>query len=171
MNPRGRKRNPESRASEIHSKLAAWRQASESARPSLRASAREVDTSHQLLSHYLLHWDKWQAKEYRRQAEELRARARTETRPWLIRRLVWQWFTYRGPGKWSARAVGRRLGVSHTYIQKLVRRFVTDPSKIERQVQSSYLVTFADLSRAQEATRQRRDRGWLRPRADGGGQK
>ena len=30
----------------------------------------------------------------------------------MIRRLVWQWLGHRGP-KWSARAVGRRLGVSH----------------------------------------------------------
>lgn len=48
----------------------------------------------------------------------------------MIRRLVWQWLSYPGP-KWSARAVGRRLGVSHTYIQKLVREFAEDPNKAE----------------------------------------
>ena len=87
-------------------------------------------------------------------------RSAQETR--VIRRLVWQWFTYRGPGKWSARAVGLRLGVSHTYVQKLVREFVTDPSKIGREVRRSYLATFEQLNHAQEETRQQRDRGWLR---------
>lgn len=87
-------------------------------------------------------------------------RSAQETR--VIKRLVWQWFTYRGPGKWSARAVGRRLGVSHTYIQKLVREFVTDPSKIERAVRSSHPATFEQLSRAREETRQQKVRGWLR---------
>ncbi len=81
----------------------------------------------------------------------------------MIRRLVWQWFTYQGPGKWSARAVGRRLGVSHTYIQKLVREFAVDPSKIERVVRSSHPATFEQLSRAQEETWQQKERGWLRP--------
>jgi hypothetical protein len=76
---------------------------------------------------------------------------------------VWQWFTYRGPGKWSTRALGRRLGVSHTYIQKLVQEFVRDPSKIERQVRTTHPATFEQLSRAQEETRQQRERGRLRP--------
>jgi len=91
-------------------------------------------------------------------------------RPWrspqetrLIRRLVWQWFTYRGPGKWSTRATGRRLGVSHTYIQKLVREFVTNPSKAERAMPSSRLATFEQLSQAQEQSRQQKERGLLRP--------
>jgi len=88
-------------------------------------------------------------------------RSYEETR--LIRRLVWQWFTFRGPGKWSARAVGRRFGVSHTYIQKLVCEFVTDPSKIEQEVRSSYPATFEQLSRAQEETRRQKDSGWLHP--------
>ncbi len=88
-------------------------------------------------------------------------RSSQETR--VIKRLAWQWFTYRGPGKWSARAVGSRLGVSHTYIQKLVREFVADPSKIERDVRGSHPATFEQLSRAQEETRQQRERGWLRP--------
>jgi hypothetical protein len=75
---------------------------------------------------------------------------------------VWQWFTYRGPGKWPARAVARRLGVSHTYVQKLVRRFVADPGRQQRGMVSE-LATFEQLSRAQEETRHQRERGWLRP--------
>jgi hypothetical protein len=80
-----------------------------------------------------------------------------------IKRLVWQWFTYQGPEKWYARAISRRLGVSHTYFQKLVREFVADPSKIEQAVRSTHPATFDQLSRAQEETEQQKMRGWLRP--------
>src|SRR5262249_28063839 len=90
-------------------------------------------------------------------------------RPWrsaqesrVIKRLVWQWFRYSGPGRWSVRALGRRLGVSHTYIQKLVREFAGDPGKIDRLVRSSHSASFEQLSQAQEETRKQRERGWLR---------
>ena len=90
-------------------------------------------------------------------------------RPWrsaqesrVIKRLVWQWFRYSGPGKWSVRALGRRLGVSHTYIQKLVREFAVDPDKIERLVRNSRLASFEQLRCAQEETRKQKERGWLR---------
>ncbi len=82
---RGRKPKQESRAAEILARLALWRQTSESARPSLRALARGLGTSHQLLSHYLTQWEKWQSKESKRQANEIRARAKAENRsltPW-----------------------------------------------------------------------------------------
>jgi hypothetical protein len=78
----------------------------------------------------------------------------------VIRRLVWQWLNYPSH-KWSARAVGRRLDVSHTYIQKLVREFAEDPSEAERMAQSS-IATFAELSRAQQETQQQNDLGRLR---------
>jgi len=70
---------------EFYGRLARWRQTPESARPSLRALARELGTSHQLLSHYPQNWAKWQTKEYRRRAEEIRASAEMENRtltPW-----------------------------------------------------------------------------------------
>jgi len=75
---------------------------------------------------------------------------------------VWQWISYSGP-KWSARAVGLRLGVSHTYIQKLVREFAEDSSEAERMAQSS-IATFDELSRAQQETQQQNDLGRLRSR-------
>jgi hypothetical protein len=50
----------------------------------LRTLAREIGTSHQLSSHYLQHWEKWQEKEWRRRAKELRGSAEAETRPWVI---------------------------------------------------------------------------------------
>ena len=91
-------------------------------------------------------------------------------RPWrsaqesrVIKRLVWQWFRYSGPGKWSVRTLGRRLGVSHTYIQKLVREFAVDPDKIERLVRNSRLASFEQLRCAQEETSKQKERGWLRP--------
>jgi hypothetical protein len=80
----------------------------------------------------------------------------------VIRRLVWQWLNYPSQ-KWSARAVGRRLGVSHTYIQKLVREFAEDPREAKRMAQSS-IATFDELSRAQQETRQQHDLGRLRSR-------
>ena len=81
----GRKPEHESRATEFRQRLTAWKRMPESSRPSLRALARELGTSHQLLSFYLKHLEKWQGEEYWRQAREIRARARTENRlltPW-----------------------------------------------------------------------------------------
>ena len=54
-------------------------------------------------------------------------------RPWrsveesrIIRRLVYLWFTSRDRRP-SARAWARALGISHTWMQKLVRQFRADP--------------------------------------------
>jgi AraC-like DNA-binding protein len=77
---RGRKPYSESGAAEIRTKLSAWKQTPEPQRISLRALARELGTSHQLLSFYLKQWDKWQAKEYRRKANDIRARAEAQNR-------------------------------------------------------------------------------------------
>src|SRR5215471_15528949 len=91
-------------------------------------------------------------------------------RPWrsyqetrIIKRLVWQWLTYRGPGKYSGRAVARWLGVSHTYIQKLVKQFTTNPSEMQLEARRHTPATFEHLSRAREETRKEKERGWLRP--------
>jgi hypothetical protein len=63
----------------------AWKQTPESLRPSLRALARGLGTSHQLLQHYLDGLEKWQAEEDYRTAkirwEEIRARTEAEGRP------------------------------------------------------------------------------------------
>jgi transposase len=81
----------------------------------------------------------------------------------VIRRLVWQWFTYRGPRKLAGRAVARQLGISHTHVQKLVREFKTNPSEMQPQ-RAFGEATIGDLSRAQEISRQERERGHLRSR-------
>jgi hypothetical protein len=78
---KGRKPKQDSRGNEICAKLAEWKQKPESARPSLRALARELGTSHQLLSHYLEGLEKWQMKEYRRQEKQICARAEAQHRP------------------------------------------------------------------------------------------
>jgi hypothetical protein len=111
--------------------------------PSLEASLRNLEKARAAWSHPPRPW-----------------RSDQETR--VIKRLVWQWFTYRGPDKWSARGLARWLGVSHTYIQKLVRRFRTDPSEMQRDALRHTAATFEHLSRAREETRQEKERGWLR---------
>lgn len=76
----GRKPASESRAAEIRARLAAWKQTPQRTQVSLRTLATELGTSHQLLHFYLRGWDKWQTKEYRRKAEEIRDRAKAENR-------------------------------------------------------------------------------------------
>jgi hypothetical protein len=78
---RGRKLATESRAAEIRTRLAVWKQTPEGVRISLRALAAEAGTSHQLLSFYLRQWDRWLIREYRRKAVGIRAQANAEGRP------------------------------------------------------------------------------------------
>jgi hypothetical protein len=78
---RGRKKKQESRAAEFRERLIVWKQMPESSRPSLRALARELYTSHQMLAHCLYGLDKWQAEECWRRAKEVCARAKAENRP------------------------------------------------------------------------------------------
>jgi hypothetical protein len=77
---RGRKQASESRASEIRTKLLTWTGTPEPQRVSLRALARELRTSHQLLGTYLKGLKKWQEKDYRRRAESIREHALAENR-------------------------------------------------------------------------------------------
>jgi len=77
---RGRKPKEESRATDIRASLVGWMQTPDSSRPSLRALARQLRTSHQLLSHYLKQWNKSQAEEYQREGNEICARADAENR-------------------------------------------------------------------------------------------
>src|ERR1039458_845783 len=60
-------------------------------------------------------------------------------RPWrssqeaqLIQRFAFQWFTCRDRSRPSGRAWARQLGVSHTWLQKLVREFMADPDAMWR---------------------------------------
>ena len=86
---RGRKPKRESRATDFRQSLIAWKQTPVLARPSLRALACQLSTSHQLLKHYLDGLEKWQHKERmckaKKESEEIRARAKAEGRPMTLR--------------------------------------------------------------------------------------
>jgi hypothetical protein len=89
-------------------------------------------------------------------------------RPWrssdesrMIRRYAFQWFTSRG-NKPSGRAWARALGVSHTWLQKLVKEFIADPSQMWRLQRANGDPRFTELSRAREYSQQMRERGELR---------
>jgi hypothetical protein len=86
---RGRKSKYESRAPELRQKLIVWKQTPESLRSSLRALARELGTSHQMLAYLLdgleiqhaMEYKRRDEEEYKRRADEIRARAKAEGRP------------------------------------------------------------------------------------------
>jgi hypothetical protein len=86
-------------------------------------------------------------------------RSRDEAR--MVRRYVFQWLTARGK-KPSGRAWARELGISHTWLQKLVRKFMTDPSEMWRIQAVKGDPKFAELTRAREYSRQMSERGELR---------
>jgi hypothetical protein len=90
-------------------------------------------------------------------------------RPWrssqeslMVRRCVFQWFTCRDRSRPSGRAWARRLGISHTWLQKIVREFKADPTKMLRLQRTKGDPKFAEFSRGQEYSRQMRERGELR---------
>jgi hypothetical protein len=93
---RGRKVKQESRAVEFRQRLVAWSLVPGFARPSLRALARELGTSHQLLQHYLDGLQEWECKEgYHRakeksekKAAEIRARVEAEGREMTMREAI-----------------------------------------------------------------------------------
>jgi hypothetical protein len=80
-------------------------------------------------------------------------------RPWrspdesrMIRRYVFLWFTGCG-SKPSGRAWAKELGISHTWLQKLVREFNSDPNKIARLRAAKGDPRFEELTRARRARR------------------
>jgi hypothetical protein len=62
----------------------------------------------------------------RRNLQKARASWRPPERSEGIKRLVWEWHISTAP-KESGRALARRLGVSHTYVRKLVRKLPGEP--------------------------------------------
>jgi len=86
-------------------------------------------------------------------------RSRDEAR--MIRRYVFQWLTARGK-KPSGRAWAKELGISHTWLQKLARKFMADPNEMWRLQAAKGDPKFTELTRAQEYSRQMRERGQLR---------
>ena len=91
-------------------------------------------------------------------------------RPWrstdesyMIRRYAFWWWTSRDSNKPSARSWARQLGISHTWLQKLVREFQRNPDEMWRQQLTEGDPKLTDLGEAQECSREMRQRGELRP--------
>jgi hypothetical protein len=89
-------------------------------------------------------------------------------RPWrskeeglMIRRLVLLWYTCVDSNRPSGRAWARQLSISHTWLQKLIREFKTEPEEM-RRLQSYGDPKPEQLARALEYTRQMKGRGQLR---------
>src|SRR4029077_1280618 len=90
---KGRKKKQESRAAELRERLMVMKRTPESLQASLRALARALGTSHQLLHHYVDGLEEWEcraryqsAKEKaQKEAVEIRARAEAEGREMTMR--------------------------------------------------------------------------------------
>jgi len=79
----------------------------------------------------------------------------------MIQRFVFLWVTCRGTRS-SGRAWARDLGISHTWLQKLVRKFAADPSKMQRLQAVKGDPRFAELIRAKRCSAEMEGRGELR---------
>src|ERR1700692_4213241 len=105
-----------------------------------------------------------------RNLQKARASARYHPpRPWrskeesrIIRRFVYQWHSCRDRNSPPGRSWARQLGISHTWLQRLVREFQEDPIEIQREMRRYGDPTIAELNQARERTRQMRERGELR---------
>lgn len=92
-------------------------------------------------------------------------------RPWrskeeseMVLRYAFWWYTSRDPNKPSCRDWARQLGISHTWLQKLIRKFEENPGEmwcLQRELGDPTLV---QLSQARECTQDLRRTGGLHPR-------
>jgi hypothetical protein len=80
----------------------------------------------------------------------------------MVRRFAFLWFTC-VDNKPSGRSWARQLGISHTWLQKLVREFKKDPSEMWLIQAAEGDPKLADLGDAQGCSREMRQRGELRP--------
>jgi len=64
---------------------------------------------------------------------------------------------------WPLFHVARLLGVSHTWIYTLIKRFKADPDRFRRRMAAFAPATYDKLLQAREETRRQRGLGWLRP--------
>ena len=110
-----------------------------------------------------------------RKREPLRWRSGLESR--IIEQLVWQWWVETsGEGlvasgcknqvqtrkSWAKQRVARFLDVSHTWVNKLVKRIERDPDRMRRRMAACAPASFEKLERAREETRRQRKFGWIR---------
>jgi hypothetical protein len=63
---------------------------------------------------------------------------------------------------WAKQRVARFLDVSHTWVNKLVKRFEADPDRMRRRMAACAPASFEKLERAREETRRQRKFGWIR---------
>jgi len=94
---------------------------------------------------------------------------RCPPRPWrsmqesqMIRRYVFQWVTCRDRSRPSGRAWAHGLGISHTWLQKLVQQFRADPSEMWRLQRAKGDPKLEELRRAKEYSLEMKERGELR---------
>jgi len=80
----------------------------------------------------------------------------------MIRRFAYWWFTCRDRNRPSGRDWARQLGISHTWLQKLIREFRADPTKAWELRADYGDPTFQELEYARELTKQMRRRGEIR---------
>jgi len=80
----------------------------------------------------------------------------------MMRRYVYLWLTCRDRNKPSGRSWARQLGISHTWLQKLVREFREHPQETQREMGRYGDPTLAQLNRARECALRMKDRGELR---------
>jgi hypothetical protein len=66
------------------------------------------------------------------------------------------------PGPWAALRLARVLGVSHTWVNKLVKRFEADPERARKRNGAFAPATLETLKQAREETRWQREHGRLR---------
>lgn len=85
----------------------------------------------------------------------------------MIKRFVLWWHTCRDNGRPSARSWARQLGISHVWLLRIVRALKEDPEEV-RRLQAYGDPTLAQLSLAQQYTREMEEHGELRPRGNRG---
>ncbi len=62
---------------------------------------------------------------------------------------------------WAKQRVARFLDVSHTWVNKLVKRIERDPERMRKRMAAFAPASFEKLERAREETRRQRELGWL----------
>ena len=92
-------------------------------------------------------------------------------RPWrseqesrMIRRLIFQWITCRDRSRPSGRAWARAMGVSHTWLQKVVRQSAAHPDDMWNLQRRLGDPSFALLEAARRRSDEMRANGLLRGR-------
>jgi|HubBroStandDraft_1064217.scaffolds.fasta_scaffold06174_7 hypothetical protein len=100
--------------------------------------------------------------------QKARAARRRAPLPWrsglesrVIEQLVWQWWQSPAP-KWPAVRVARLLGVSHTWVNKLAKRFQSDSARFHRRYFPFAPATLEKLDHARQETLWHRQHGRLR---------